>query len=283
MKKISSACRSRSSAHTFSLPLVTFLCAFCAVSFTTGQTEPAGTLNYSVETVYEVKQDPSLLKALREPPKPGSAEELTEFYEISDLQHPYRAPDECRRKDLEKAKLEAINIGPELFLGFLEQSLQTKGTTLTSRQLAGTLKLLKKTWQDFSAVATELKSVYPRIRPGRPEEVQRVAKEGISITNFVTVPTTSSFPSGHASIGHGMALVLSLLDPDGTEFYLEEGWEIGQHREILGVHFPSDVRAGQRVSDWIFDRMWTNSDFQGDLLIGSNEVYQIRHGVKRAK
>ena len=74
-----------------------------------------------------------------------------------------------------------------------------------------------------------------------------------------------------------VALVLSLLDPDGNRAYLDEGEKIGEHREILAAHFPSDVQAGRRVSEWFFERMRTNASFQTDFLAASNEVYRIRH------
>jgi hypothetical protein len=187
----------------------------------------------------------------------------------------YLTPDVSHQKDLTDARLEADRIGGDLFGEFLIRHLRAEGITATPAKLTKTFALFGRASHDFGFVATVLKNIYARQRPGSPAVIQRAADEGVSLTNLWRTPESNSFPSGHASIGHGMALVLSYLEPGGTKSYLEEGRKIGQHRETLAAHFPSDVEAGQRVSEWIFERMRTNSVFQKDFRDASNEVYQI--------
>ena len=58
---------------------------------------------------------------------------------------------------------------------------------------------------------------------------------------------TSSFPSGHATRGALFAAVLVELAPERRDALLRRGAEIGEDRVIAGVHYPSDVAAGERL------------------------------------
>jgi undecaprenyl-diphosphatase len=61
---------------------------------------------------------------------------------------------------------------------------------------------------------------------------------------LMEVPTTSSFPSGHASISFACAYVLSRLAPRLTPFVYVLAALIAFSRIYVGVHFPLDVLAG---------------------------------------
>ena len=53
-----------------------------------------------------------------------------------------------------------------------------------------------------------------------------------------------SFPSGHATTGGAIAVVLALLFPRWRWFFILTGIFVAITRPVLGVHFPSDVAAG---------------------------------------
>jgi acid phosphatase (class A) len=103
--------------------------------------------------------------------------------------------------------------------------------------------LIRRVGADAGRTASEAKDVWPRPRPflqfGHPicaaHERERLEKSG-------------SYPSGHAAIGWGVALVLSELVPGRAEALLARGLAYGQSRVVCGVHWPSDVEAGQRVA-----------------------------------
>jgi acid phosphatase (class A) len=67
-----------------------------------------------------------------------------------------------------------------------------------------------------------------------------------------------SYPSGHATRGLAYAAVLAELVPERREALLERGRQVGVDRVIGGVHWPSDIEAGQRlgaalVEIWLAD------------------------------
>ena len=61
---------------------------------------------------------------------------------------------------------------------------------------------------------------------------------------LMEVPTTSSFPSGHASISFACAYVISRLAPRLTVFVYGLAALIAFSRIYVGVHYPIDVLAG---------------------------------------
>ena len=61
---------------------------------------------------------------------------------------------------------------------------------------------------------------------------------------LMEVPTTSSFPSGHASTSFACAYVISRLAPRLTVFVYVLAALIGFSRIYVGVHYPLDVLAG---------------------------------------
>ncbi len=61
---------------------------------------------------------------------------------------------------------------------------------------------------------------------------------------LLEVPTTSSFPSGHASTSFACAYVLSRLAPRLAPAFYALAVLISLSRVYIGVHYPLDVLAG---------------------------------------
>jgi undecaprenyl-diphosphatase len=64
---------------------------------------------------------------------------------------------------------------------------------------------------------------------------------------LMEVPTTSSFPSGHASMSFACAYALSRLAPRLTPFFYVLATLIAFSRIYVGVHYPLDVIAGALI------------------------------------
>jgi acid phosphatase (class A) len=59
--------------------------------------------------------------------------------------------------------------------------------------------------------------------------------------------TTASFPSGHSTWFRAAAELLANLMPERRQRLIEMGQHAGASRVYCGVHYPSDVEAGQRL------------------------------------
>ncbi|NWG54904.1 MAG: phosphatase PAP2 family protein [Hydrogenophilaceae bacterium] len=87
-----------------------------------------------------------------------------------------------------------------------------------------------------------------------------------------------SYPSGHAALGWGWALILAELAPARAEAILERGRDFGWSRVVCGVHYPSDVDAGRLVGAGAIARLHADSDFPAALAAARAEMEA--HGVR---
>lgn len=75
----------------------------------------------------------------------------------------------------------------------------------------------------------------------------------------------TSYPSGHAAIARVFARVLADLDPTNATVYFREGDQAAQNRVIGGVHYPSDIQAGIKFGDVLYERIRSTPQFQKDF------------------
>jgi len=74
-----------------------------------------------------------------------------------------------------------------------------------------------------------------------------------------------SYPSGHASAGWVIALVLSVINPERQNEILKRGFEFGESRAICGAHWESDVEAGRIMGAALFARLMADDNFSKNL------------------
>jgi len=109
-----------------------------------------------------------------------------------------------------------------------------------------TKALLKQAKEDVKPVVTALKASFGRPRPHVTDP---------TLTPALPDDGSLSFPSKHAAEGDLFAAILIQLDPGEGVSLAEEGKLIGDDRAMAGVHWPSDVLAGQRLGQ-IFAAYW---------------------------
>ena len=83
-----------------------------------------------------------------------------------------------------------------------------------------------------------LKALYGRPRPYTLDPSMAVLGK---------TPVTRSYPSGHAATAHSAATVLSARWPERAASYQSLAREAGEARVYSGVHYPSDVAAGEKL------------------------------------
>lgn len=81
-----------------------------------------------------------------------------------------------------------------------------------------------------------------------------------------------SYPSGHAALGWGWALVLAELVPARTEAIIDRGRDFTWSRVVCGVHYPSDVEAGRIVAAAAIARLHADPDFQREFAAARAEL-----------
>jgi acid phosphatase (class A) len=127
------------------------------------------------------------------------------------------------------------------------------------------IKLLNRTLRDISASAFSAKLHFQRPRPYQSLALQRVCG-----TEKPPVPEShpssgSSYPSGHSAYGWAVAMVLARVSPGRTDALMIRAQQYAESRVICGVHFPSDVEAGQVLAAAVVARLDGSADFQADL------------------
>ena len=81
-----------------------------------------------------------------------------------------------------------------------------------------------------------------------------------------------SYPSGHAALGFGWALVLAELVPSRADAIIERGRDFSWSRVVCGVHYPSDVDAGRVVAAAAIARIHADPDFQREFAAARAEL-----------
>lgn len=97
-----------------------------------------------------------------------------------------------------------------------------------------------------SFLAMHWKDHFNRVRPSRLSP---------SLMPPIDPPGHAAFPSGHATQAHLLALLLEQVMPPGIvpqnrehgPLYLMAE-RIGRNREVLGLHYPSDTKAGKALA-----------------------------------
>ena len=87
----------------------------------------------------------------------------------------------------------------------------------------------------------EAKGLFPRSRPYAVE----ASLHRCGGTRFLA--EDRSYPSGHATVGQAWGIVLAALVPQRSAALLARGLDYGTSRVVCGLHWPSDVAAGQAI------------------------------------
>jgi acid phosphatase (class A) len=174
---------------------------------------------------------PSAIKsAIGEFPKVGSKEESLDFNELLDWQNK-RSTEECDYAESQKsANLEnlfVINNGP-----------------LTEKEAKRIKRLTFKKYAEAGLNIVIAKKQYNRPRPynANPE-----------IKPCIELESSSAFPSGHAAIAQFYAHILSEYYPNRRASFFKRSDEAALNRVIGGVHHPSDILAGKKLGNVIYE------------------------------
>ena len=147
----------------------------------------------------------------------------------------------------------------------------TLGIAISAERTPHLNMLLRRSLLDAGLATYAAKDQYKRQRPFAalgeatctPAEEASLAKDG-------------SYPSGHAALGWGWALLLAELAPERADALLARGHAFGQSRVVCGVHWQSDVDQGRVVGAAAIARLHADATFQAQMAEARREIAEAR-------
>jgi hypothetical protein len=194
------------------------------------------------EAVFVKPDDVAWDTILTGPPASGSDEEKQEIAKLLEWQNKRTTADVLRCKAEEKAD-------PFIFADVLGDKFAEKSLPLTAA-------LLNDSAEDVKGFTKLAKAKWARKRPPYVDD---------RIKPCVTIEENGSYPSAHAARGIVWATILGQIFTDKKDRLLARGKQIGDDRFIAGIHFPSDVEAGQKLGQAIVEKMLKDPAFQTAL------------------
>jgi hypothetical protein len=177
-----------------------------------------------------------------DPPADSSPEHKQEVDRMLDLQAA-RTTDEERRC---KSEEEVTVFGFSTVLG----------DDFNEKNLPVTAKVMADAYSDAKKVSGAAKLTWRRVRPPLAEP---------RIRPCVALEHTASYPSGHAVRGIVWATLLAEIYPDKRDALMDRGKQIGDDRFLAGMHYPTDVAAGQKLGAAIAKALLANVEFKVEL------------------
>lgn len=185
---------------------------------------------------------PSTEFHLPPPPQPGSRIFENDFKKLLKYQDT-RTEEQCRTGEQQKWPT---------YSSFFKNA-----PVLSEQEFQKAQPLVTKVMSFTERVSMYIKKQYHRARPYETDSrIQPCVEKPVGNT---------AYPSSHAAMGYAAACVLSEIYPEKSEELEAYGREIGELRAIVGVHHPSDVKAGQSLGSDICDRLKSEPDFREEL------------------
>jgi hypothetical protein len=179
---------------------------------------------------------------LSDPPKKSSVEHRRELELM--MQH--------QNSDRE----EACALGRKQQFGSYD-TIFGRSTVLTEAEAEKAKPLVHKVLVLTQKISKKFKKEYDRKRP---------FAEDSKIKPCVRRPGNGeSYPSSHASMGYAGGCILAKIFPKKEQLLVDYGQHVGDIRAVVGVHFPSDVRAGQEIGAEVCKRLLDDKDFKKEL------------------
>ena len=186
---------------------------------------------------------------LKGPPAADSSEAKADLDAVLDWQGK-RTDEQVKRCQSE------ATLSPAAFADVLGAGFEQKAFPVT-------FKLLADVAEDAKPITDAAKTSFDRPRPPAVDD---------RVKPCVKRETTKGYPSNHATRGQVWGHVLAELYPDQKQRLLDRGKQIGDDRFVAGIHFPTDVAAGQTVGDAIFEKLMSAEEFKTALAAAKAEV-----------
>ena len=187
------------------------------------------------------------------PPKPGSVDETAEFLELRAIAA-RSTPDEVAA-----AAQDAKDETPDIFNAAI-------GFDVTGKP--ATFKLLTMVVEEEDSDTKPAKAFFHRLRPYAADPSIRTCEP------VKPGKAANSYPSGHASLAFSMGVVLASLIPEKSQAILARSRDYAENRLVCGVHYRSDIVAGQQYGTILALRLMQNPIFRAQMDLARAELGQ---------
>ena len=214
------------------------------------------------ETGYLVGHEVDFRAVLGPPPSVDSPWDHADEQLVEALQ----SVDDARQKE---AKLDEDELYPRFAEAF--------GRPIDRRVSPLLVNLLDRAIDDVESTAGAAKDHFHRPRPFQRLQLQHTCAKPIAPKPEDHPTHGSSYPSGHSTRGWTVALILARVAPERAEALMKRAEEYEESRLICGMHFPTDVQAGQVVAEAVVAHLDASKEFEADLAKARKE-----YGLRRA-
>jgi membrane-associated phospholipid phosphatase len=195
-------------------------------------------------------------RLLPPPPVAGSVEEKAEFAELRAIAA--RSTPAMRAT----AKHDAEDESPDIFNAAIGFDIATKPATF---------KLLQLVVEEEDGDTKAAKAFFHRDRPYAADPSLKTC------TPVKPGKAANSYPSGHASLAFSMGVILASLIPAKSQAILARSAEYAERRLVCGVHFRSDIVAGQQFGTILALKLMQNPRFQAQMTLAHAELHMASH------
>ena len=185
------------------------------------------------------------------PPQAGSAIAAAELAELHAIEKA-RTPEM-----LAQAKSDDVTKDASIFA-------EAMGPGFDLKALPATAKLMAEVRNEEKVAADTAKAAFKRPRPWIVDPSVQSCSRGDE--------PLSSYPSGHATMGYSMAIVLADIAPAKAAALMSRASVYGVSRLVCGMHFRSDIVAAQALGTAVAIDLLHNPAFRADRDAAAAEL-----------
>ena len=198
---------------------------------------------------FVTNKDIDLTMILPPPPANDSAETKAELGEVLTLQVTRTPEMEAR----------AVADAEENVWRFAD----VMGPNFTKDKLPKFSAFFDRVVETEGAVVDPAKDVWKRPRPHQLSDLVKPA---------VKLSSSGSWPSGHATVGTMMGIILADMVPEKRAEIMARAAEYAHNRVVGGIHYPSDVEMGKISGSVIAAVLLNRDDFKAEYDVARAEL-----------